>query len=155
MVLGALLFLAGFMPGGTLQAASPPGLERLFATAAQRAQLDRMRREGVGSMAQDETTAGTGEVSRMIINGIVVGSDGRRMVWVNGRLLPDRAVLGRTGARLRLVSNGRVAVKPSGQQRAILVKPGQVLELDSGKVQEAYEPGAGQGAAGQGDHGGR
>ena len=154
MILGAFLLLAGFMPGGTLQAASPPGLERLFATAAQRAQLDRMRREGVGSMEQDESTAGTGDTSRLKIDGIVVGSDGRRMVWVNGRLLPDRTVLGGAGARLRLVSNDRVAVQANGQRRAILVKPGQVIELDSGRVQEAYEPGAGHGAAGQGNHGG-
>ncbi len=135
---GILLFAVNILPG-TAGAASPPGLERLFTTPAQRAQLDKMRREGVAGGWDEQSAARSAGPRRVKVDGIIVGSDGRRVMWANGRAFPSRAVLKEAGAQLRLVGRDRVAVKPAGRLRPILVKPGQVLDLETDKVRETYE----------------
>lgn len=141
IALCCLPLLGGFMPVDLLLAASPPGLERLFTTAGQRQELDRMRRDGVlaGQRMEPAAVGAAITESRVSIDGIVVGSDGRKIVWVNGRAMPAESVLDGRGVRVRLVSDERVAVKPAGQRRSALLKPGQVLELGSGRIHESYE----------------
>lgn len=126
-----------------LQAASPAGLERLFTTAGERERLDRMRREGMGSGQRENAGVAASPVPRVKIDGVVMGSDGRRAVWANGRLRPAEDIVDGAGTRIRLAGDGRVAVKPAARRRPALLKAGQVLDLGSGRIHEAYETGAG------------
>lgn len=151
---GAWLLAAVFLPGAA-GAASPPGLERLFTTPAQRALLDRMRREGVAGGWGELSAARSAGPRRVKIDGIIVGSDGRRVLWANGRAFPPRAVLKEAGARLRLVGRDRVAVRPAGRVRPTLVKPGQVLDLETDRVRETYEAARARHPTGQHDDGGQ
>jgi hypothetical protein len=102
-------------------------LGRLFFTPEQRAMLDLARRtEPSASQAEVESYEG------VTLSGVVTRSDGKRMVWINGR--PQPAGEG--------VTNGRSPASasiplPSGAGR-IRLKVGQTLDPTSGKVEEGY-----------------
>ncbi len=137
-VVGILLVSIIILPV-PIYAASPQGLERLFTTSEQRARLDMLRRQN-GDVRQRETSSTAAvSTSHLKINGIVTGSDGRRVLWVNGKASASGDARVSAGTRARLAENGWVMVQRKDQRNSILLKAGQVLDLDSGRVHEYYE----------------
>jgi hypothetical protein len=137
-MIGALLVSFITLPT-PIYAASTQGLERLFTTSEQRTRLDFLRRQNSASVQQDASSSTAVNTSHLKINGIVTGSDGRRVLWVNGKVNASGNARLSTRARARLAKNGWVAVQRKGQRNSILLKAGQVLDLDSGRVHELYE----------------
>lgn len=109
-------------------------LGRLFTTPAERARIDAAR-AGLAPPTDTVAPESAATAGRLIVNGSLVGSDGKRLAWVNGtRAAPD--------GRDQVVQNdGRVRLDWRDGTRAL--KPGQSLDLSSGKVFESYaRPGA-------------
>lgn len=102
-------------------------LGRLFFTPEQRALLDLARRtQPSASQAALESYEG------VTLSGVVTRSDGRRMVWINGRQQP----VGEGAANGRSPASASIPL-PSGAGR-IRLKVGQTLDPTSGKVEEGY-----------------
>jgi hypothetical protein len=126
MSLRLLAILACLLGGAGSAAADDLG--RLFTTPAERARIDAVR-AGHAPDAAPETIVSSA-ADRLIVNGTLTGSDGRRAVWVNGtRVTPG----GRDAA---LLGDGRVRLGWRDGTRAL--KPGQGLDLSSGEIFEGY-----------------
>jgi hypothetical protein len=119
----ALLILSGCVLTLTVQA-EPLG--RLFFTPEQRALLDTARRTmpmNAGSAAE------TPSAPDFSLKGIVTRSDGKRSIWVNGRVEQGVA---RPGAQDR----NQVQIQlPSGE---VKLKVGQSIDPATGQVTENY-----------------
>lgn len=103
-------------------------LGRLFTSPAERARIDAARAGLVPDTAPEAAESST--AGRLIVTGTLIGSDGRRAVWVNGaRVAAD----GRDAA---LLEDGRVRL--GWRDGARTLRPGQGLELSSGEVFENY-----------------
>jgi hypothetical protein len=102
---------------GVLQPAFADELGRIFFTPEQRALLE---------LAQQQATAADAEGEGVTLNGIVVGSDGRQTVWVNGRPKPDARAVGPGAALIPL---------PAGPGQ-VRLKVGQTLDPITGRVGE-------------------
>lgn len=104
-------------------------LGRLFTTSADRARIDALR-EGTAPVTEPSAIASTETADRLILNGTLTGSDGKRMVWVNGaRVEAD-------GRDHVLQRDGRVRLEWREGTRAL--KPGQGLDMSSGEIFERY-----------------
>jgi len=114
------------------------GLGRLFWTPAERASFDRARENTappVGAAAGYEPLQ---KEARVVVKGIVVRNDGQHAVWINDTsTVRDGADLGAFGVTSQAVDSRRITVRVGEQGHA--VKPGQVLFLDSGQVEEGYK----------------
>lgn len=117
---------------------------RLFTTPKERAQLDKIRRntglskqgsEGQVKMEQQPNT----DSLNVNVNGVVIRSDGKNVVWVNGK----SKLMDRTANDLKLntsdLSKQKIEVPVSVPHRNITLKPGQIYDADTGSVVEAYQ----------------
>lgn len=103
-------------------------LGRLFTTPAERTRIDAVR-AGRVPIADAELPARAEASDHLMVNGSVVGSDGKRLVWLNGvRTGPDDPA--------HLQQDGRVRLDWHDGVR--LLKPGQVLDRTSGEIFEGY-----------------
>lgn len=73
------------------------------------------------------------------LGGIMSRQDGSHSIWLNGRSLDEDSLPG--GATL-VRENGTLALRFATPQGAVLLKPGQTLNFDAGRVQESYEEGS-------------
>lgn len=122
----AVLLCLGLCTGN---AAWADDLGRLFTTPADRARIDAVR-AGRAPAAESDAPANPVAADRLIVNGTLTGSDGKRLVWVNGaRVEAD-------GRDYILQKDGRVRLGWRDGTRAL--KPGQGLDLSSGEVFEGY-----------------
>jgi hypothetical protein len=113
---------------------------RLFTTPDQRARLD--NRFGHQS-ADNDSASGMGESGAhqstrpLMLNGTLTSSIGKKEVWINGE---SQLAPGLTNSnRVRLVNAGSVRIKPASSGQEHDMKPGQLLDPNTGKVIEAYE----------------
>ena len=105
-------------------------LGRLFTSAAERARIDAVRS---GKQPLAEATAIAPATDRVVINGTLRGSDGKRLVWLNGTPV-------KPGSRrdMTLLHDGRVQL--TWQDGAKILKPGQGVDQASGKIFDNVTP---------------
>ena len=116
---GLILFLV-------MQACAAQELGRLFFTPEERAVLDARRRARV----PDKPAATPLVISPTTrLDGYVRRSDGRSTVWVNGDTADDSAPQ----------ADGRVPL-PVDSGARVRLKPGQVLDRNSGEVSDVLGP---------------
>ena len=125
----SLCLLAALQAAALPQAlAAEQALGRLFTTPQERARLDqywRQARQGDGHRRSGVLAAGPARL--LVVNGLLQGSDGRRVVWINGRRRSGEDLL-RDGRRVWIAREGPV-----------LLRAGQALDLASGRILEPYE----------------
>lgn len=102
-------------------------LGRLFTSASERARIDALR---AGTPQETTSSAPT---DRLVVNGTLRGSDGKRLVWLNGSAVnPDGA------NDMTLLRDGRVQLSWRDGKR--IVKPGQGIDQASGEIFDHYTP---------------
>ncbi|MGH8671508.1 MAG: hypothetical protein ACREUA_05650 [Burkholderiales bacterium] len=120
-----LLMLSWIAP----TAAEPLG--RLFFTPVQRAALDSARQQQRSARLEDDSPiAQTGSVE---LNGMIQRSDGKTTLWINKQMENDSSV------KARVAKRGQVIMTLPESQRDVELKVGQMLDMTSGKVKEAYQ----------------
>jgi len=123
--------LATLLAATASQATLADSLGRLFTTAQERATLD--SDSAVKFANRDGTDKQTAR--RLVFNGSIRSSRGKQEVWLDGKSLsqhPDTI-----DGDARLLNNGKVRLESTYLNRSLTLKPGQVLDLDDGRV---YEP---------------
>ncbi|MBV6323384.1 hypothetical protein [Duganella violaceipulchra] len=137
-------------------AAAPPALGRLFATPAERAEMESHRGSSAALMPQTGAeaeaafgAAGTPPAAQapagaapaapppppptLVMNGVLRSSSGDSTVWLNN--VPQR------GAQNHFANRGGSALTvtlPSGKR--IVLKPGQRYDLGEGRIKDVNEP---------------
>lgn len=112
---------------------SADDLGRLFTTPEQRARLDAARRGEPAPERRDVAGTAVGHAPQLKLNGTLLSSTGRRQVWVNGT-----AAHGRPETGVRLLGSDRVQFELPGRDVRRVLRPGQVLDVSSGRVSESY-----------------
>jgi hypothetical protein len=100
---------------------------RLFFTPEQRDALDARRRARVPDKPAPVPLV-VSPTTRL--DGYVRRSDGKSTVWVNGDTADDS----------RLLADGRVSVRGGEGDPRVPLKPGEVLDRDSGEVTDVLGP---------------
>ncbi|HHM05744.1 MAG TPA: hypothetical protein ENJ19_08370 [Gammaproteobacteria bacterium] len=115
--------------GAVAAEAEAEGLQRLFTTAPQRYWIEHAPRGADGEAGSRTGPAKkTAAAGRLRLLGTLRGSDGRQRVWLRGSSAATRV--------RRVLDNGAVLVM--WRHRPQVLMPGQVLELQSGRVVESY-----------------
>lgn len=126
-----LTALLGLMLGTLLAGPAPADdLGRLFTSAAERARIDTAR---AGTQSTQNDTANVSGGERVVINGTLRGSDGKRLVWVNGAPVNPQAA-----RDLRLLRDGRVQL--SWRDGVKILQPGQGIDPATGAIFEHHTP---------------
>ena len=115
--------------------ASPP-LARFFFSPSERAQLDlaRLQRKAPESAAP-EVAAAPPPPQVVTYGGLVRRSDGRKMLWLNNRLVDEKEALAGLNVKGRVRPDGAVTLQAQSGA-TVDVKVGQTVELYTGKVAE-------------------
>lgn len=103
-------------------------LGRLFTSAAERARIDALR-----SGQQPDSTDDAPGTDRAVINGTLRGSDGKRLVWLNGTPVKPGGA-----SHLSLLRDGRVQL--TWRDGARILKPGQGVDQATGNIFENHTP---------------
>lgn len=105
-------------------------LDRLFTDRGQRAQIDAARSGGV-------STTGVKKVSKIELNGYVTRSEGKSVVWVNGKNTLDSTRVDDVSVHQTSVGkNKKVTVSVDGKHKRL--RPGEIWHKETGKVVEGY-----------------
>jgi len=136
-----------------LPAAPAVGAEvgRLFFTPAERAALERSRREAQAAPIPAPEPPPPRPVVRapppaavlpvITVDGYVRRSGGEATVWVNGENSYDGgAATGPIDPRAARMHGHRIAVTPGGTHAPVLLKPGQSYDPQSATTADVYEP---------------
>ncbi|HEY9197725.1 MAG TPA: hypothetical protein VIR60_00075 [Gammaproteobacteria bacterium] len=107
-------------------------LGRLFTTPGERARIDALRAGRV--VTDDADQPQTVIADRIILNGTLTGSDGKRLAWINGA-----AVDAARDPNVTLLRDGEVRLHLRDGALARDLKPGQGVDTASGKVFENYQ----------------
>ena len=115
----------------SIEAHAWDNLGRLFTTPEQRERIDAVRFGQQASDTQPDRVVGQ-EVDRelWVFNGVLMGEDGHREVWINGHRR-DR------GVSLRL--DGSVLLELPASGTSVRLKPGQAVDPLTGQVMEPWE----------------
>lgn len=106
-------------------------LGHLFTTPADRARIDAVRAGGT-AIIEAEEPKNTENGEYVILDGTLIGSDGKRLVWLNGvRVEPNGP-----GRSMRLQKDGQVRMDWRDDTRTL--KPGQMLDWSTGEVFERF-----------------
>jgi len=123
---------------------------RLFSTPEQRVELDRIRNDpGVGEEAAPVVDATVPELPpeperglpafAVTVDGVVLRSDGHRVVWVNG---VEAEVGGTTPSGVGIegepAPNGRLRIRLPANGKRVVLRSGQTIDAD-GRIREVYE----------------
>lgn len=109
------------------------GLQRLFTTKKERAELEQRRHHGVRD--EEKSTGPTADNVKM--KGYILRSDGKNVVWYNDKSTlhsdGDKAdiTIGKTQVEKRRIPVGL----PEG---VVYLRPGQTYSRDKGEVRESY-----------------
>ena len=123
MVLSVFGVSTGYAAGADYDAGS---LERLFTDRGQRAQIDAARSGGVSG-------TGTKKISKVKVNGYVTRSDGKSVVWVNGKSTLDNTRVDDVRVHQSTIGkNKKVTISADGKHRRL--KPGEVWHKETGKI---------------------
>ncbi len=121
-----------------VQADSDPyGL--LFTAPEQRARLDNRFND---QSPRTDSSSATGNAQAQLahtlkLNGTLISSSGKKEVWINGESQFAAGNI-QTG-NIRLLNADKVRVKASASARAHDMKPGQILDPNTGTVNEAFQ----------------
>lgn len=115
--------------------ASAP-LGRFFFSASERAQLDvaRLQRKAPTS-AEPEVAEAPPAPQMVTYGGLVRRSDGRKMLWLNNRLVDEKDALADLNVKGKVRPDGTVTLEAQSGA-TVNVKVGQTVELYTGKVAE-------------------
>jgi len=122
------LWLICFAAPWTMLQADPWG--RLFTTPLQRAQLDSGQVAPVNTGNASNDTPQTPSIKPLQLTGTLTSSSGKHTVWLNGKPVKHG---------VRLLGAGRVQLRVTSAERPRLMKSGQLLYPQTGKVVEGYE----------------
>lgn len=106
-------------------------LKNLFTTPAERQAMNSTRR---GGQSDDFFVTGPASVQ---VNGIVSRSDGKSVVWINGKSTLNNSMV--DGVKVysdSMKKNGKVPVRVDG--RMVYVKPGETWSEETGVVEDNY-----------------
>jgi len=118
----------------TSSAGAADNLGVLFTTPGQRAALDAGEATAMASVDNDKIT-GSG-ASTMTLNGTLISSLGKKEVWINGE--PSFYGQPTSANNLRILPRNRVRIRSKPTSDAHVLKPGQLVNLGSGRVIETY-----------------
>jgi hypothetical protein len=125
-------------------AADAQSFDRFFFTPAERAQLDTTRAQKeekpVPARASEAPRAPTPSPQTVTFSGVVRRSDGRAMVWLNGRLADEEEALGGLDLRGHVRGDGSISLQSHDGRAAVRVKVGQSVEVHTSKVAERSQP---------------
>lgn len=112
-------------------ACNADSLGRLFTTEQERAALDSHSGIKLANRGQ-----GPADPARQLrVNGTVISSSGHKKLWVDGKTYagnnPDEP-------RARVLDSRQVWLDTSDGKHGSVLKPGQVLNLDTGRVYESF-----------------
>lgn len=120
----------------SLVMAADQAMGRLFFTPEQRARMDEARQQerslGADAGLQGDETS----PSSITLNGVVVRSDGKAMLWINNREHGGAQAV--SGGIMPGRVRGQVGVVVPGTKRTVSLKVGQSIDMSSGRVDEAY-----------------
>lgn len=135
-----------------LPAAAAPVLGRLFATPAERAEMETHRASSTALMPQaeaqpvqaapmadpnappaNEQAAAPPPPPSLVMNGVLRSSSGRSTVWLND--VPQSGAQNHFANRR---SSALTVTLPSGKR--IVLKPGQRYDLGDGRIKDVNEP---------------
>jgi hypothetical protein len=121
-------------------AAYAQSLDRFFFTPAERAELDVARAKKKQTPAPgplSEAPAASSQQSQTLTyTGVVRRSDGRSMLWINGRLGDEQEALAGLDVHGRVRADGSMSLQSQHGETAIQVKVGQSVEVHTGSVAE-------------------
>ena len=106
-------------------------LGRLFSTPIERARIDDVRagKQPTAEVVDAET------VDQLMLNGMLTGSNGKRLAWINGAAVDPDA----PSSDITLLYDGRARLQWRGGEASRTLKPGQVVDKATGEVFELYE----------------
>jgi hypothetical protein len=133
----ALSFALALLAASAVEA-QPLG--RFFFTPAERAELDgaRVQKKQAPALAPVPEAPATSKPLPQTVTygGVVRRSDGRSMLWMNGRLADEQDALAKLDLQGRLSPDGSVALHVPESGTDIRMKVGQSVDLPTGKVAE-------------------
>lgn len=149
MMRSTLMLLLVFFLSGTGDSLSAQELGRLFLTPAERAYLERLRLidsqllpivldETERSLEEPEAPPPEPEDIIYRHGGTMRRSDGSYTVWLNNAPVDQNALPGNIQL-LTPYSRGELRISDPDSNRDFRVKPGQVLNLTQGTLQESYQ----------------
>lgn len=132
-------------------AADGSSLKKLFYSKAERKEIDNSRFKSTKYLNSDYTnrnepgngslkTAGEAKKKQetLVIEGYVKREDGKNVIWFN-----DTNTLNgepsNENIKLRPRNIGKTGIRITSSSKKVVLKPGQVLQITSGKIQEQYE----------------
>lgn len=129
-----LISLYCILPANSFAAYFEEGaLGRLFTTPQQRHRIDLFRKGKTVGITHDQTSP-----SDVKIQGMVIRSDGKNTVWVNGKSTLESSRVGGVNVRLNSLNHKTDSVTVVVNKKTVRLKPGQVWSEDSGKVTDSY-----------------
>jgi hypothetical protein len=105
-------------------------LGRLFYTHEQRARMDVARLHERSVRIDEEESVP--QSANILLNGVITRSDGKSTLWINNRLQNEASPPATVG------KGGEVRVVTPGAKRAVPLKVGQSIDMNSGEVEEVY-----------------
>ena len=139
-----LAILATAWCGITSAQTMPQGeaaIGRLFTTPAERAEIDALRQKyGVTepSSITQPAPADT-KLQSLKVSGVVLRADGKKQIWINGKLQPQHNALNTLPAGTTVTSpSDSIKVNVSNNAHRTTLKPGQTLDARNGKAVESY-----------------
>ena len=110
----------------------------LFTTAAQRAKLNgqpdtAQTAQSISGQEVDKSSA----VAPIRLNGTLLSSEGKKEVWLDGQ--PQLSGAAPDKNRIRLLRTDRVHIQANNGTVVHAMKPGQVLDPETGQVSEYYQ----------------
>lgn len=133
LALSALMFgLPGFVYADSFG--------RLFTTPKQRVILDNLRHTPRSQSALKINTKKSAQKKLLKVNGVVVRSDGKNTVWINGTSNPggNNSLVG-VEVLNHDINSGSVSMMLSSRNKNISLKPGQTIDLMTGKINRSYK----------------
>lgn len=108
-------------------------LGRLFTTPQQRHKIDAFRKGKSVGITHEQSSP-----TDVNVQGMVIRSDGKSTVWVNGKSTLESSRVGGVDVKLNSLNHKTDSVTVVINNKAVRLKPGQVWSEDSGKVTDSY-----------------
>lgn len=149
--IGLILLLVLVSKVETIGAADDVTLKTLFYSSKERREIDLVRfRTGRHSKKMNKNSSDPGDgglgrggeteesVETIVIEGFVKREDGKNVIWYNNTsTLDDNKVNTNLKFKPRSIVNNRINIISNNKR--IKLKPGQVLQVLSGKIQDQYK----------------
>lgn len=116
----------------SLAMAAEQTMGRLFFTPEQRTRMDVARQQERNIRFDVEQQDDAPPPANIILNGVITRSDGKTTLWVNNRIQSEAS----QGASVGKGGEVRIITPETG--RSVPLKVGQSIDLNSGRVEEAY-----------------